>query len=795
MRSGCYRDRHGSERDRERERETEFRERDRHRDHVLQTREKDRVWERERDSEVRARDRNRDYEPQASERDRVRDRDRTLEDRSRDRDQIHGREFEIRKRDQDRDRDRDRERERTDHDRVERGRRNRREERSDEWVVCSDKERDGDRYHRDSNHRRVAVNSRRSGGDCRVPQPDERRDGVDRGNTIGGRSRVESTFFETPLCGYGPGGGREVDDAGLDWHSDKPQTEPGKKQIDRFLQEIKTKHIAASDLPSAHRIYVERPPRRLRRVIDVLAKYVARYGAHFEEAVRKDLGKRRREIVEKLGVDDGDLDFGFLVEDAETPEAHYYRWRSFSYAQGDRTRHWRTEAFQMCSEGIVWHPPTIDHGESSHSRSRSRSCSHSRPLCKSKSRARDRRCFDWRPFQRGNVPPGTEHLGRSDRKDLARLLRNSSTRAVDISDAMIWCLDNADCSVEISKSLVDGLVEEGLALQARLSRLLLISDVAHNSGSAIANAAWCYRREFEAQLPVAFERLRIAYRAECSHLAAQRVAEQVYSVLQSWQNRAIFTAQYVKGLEAAFFRDVLSADAVAPPGGGRPRSGVVGLPDTVCVKLAEWRSLHFSQLEKIAKARGLNWQTQQIVQHPADVRPLEQTKKSWLIDRLTTYEVYAWQTRPSVSQAARPEVIEDLPSLVATRPASGGHDVLTNDRPSPDSDLDGNPLADDDIDGDSLSSGDEMSKASCAANEDDIDGIPMEVPATIAVSTTADAMPVPSPPPMPAGKVSDEEDDDDDLDGVPINPKDLHKYVLSSSLPRCMSTGSIIITA
>ena len=51
------------------------------------------------------------------------------------------------------------------------------------------------------------------------------------------------------------------------------------------------------------------------------------------------------------------------------------------------------------------------------------------------------------------------------------------------------------------KVLADGLVEDGLALNDRVHRLFLISDVAHNSGSVAASSAWCYRREFESHLP------------------------------------------------------------------------------------------------------------------------------------------------------------------------------------------------------------------------------------------------------------------------------------------------------
>ncbi|CAE7691378.1 RRC1, partial [Symbiodinium sp. CCMP2456] len=108
-----------------------------------------------------------------------------------------------------------------------------------------------------------------------------------------------------------------------------------------FLEELKAKHVTASDLSStAHQVHVQRPARDLRRVIDLVAKYVAQMGEQFEEALRHSLRDQRREVKDELV---------FLKADPDSAEAQYYRWRVFSFAQGDTRQKWRSEPFQMCT--------------------------------------------------------------------------------------------------------------------------------------------------------------------------------------------------------------------------------------------------------------------------------------------------------------------------------------------------------------------------------------------------------------------------------------------------------------
>merc|ERR1719253_724183 len=67
---------------------------------------------------------------------------------------------------------------------------------------------------------------------------------------------------------------------------------------------------------------------RKKQIIDQMAKYVAQEGHQFEMV-----------IMEKEPQDGNHEDFSFLFQH-DSPENRYYRWRVFSFAQGDNYRTW-----------------------------------------------------------------------------------------------------------------------------------------------------------------------------------------------------------------------------------------------------------------------------------------------------------------------------------------------------------------------------------------------------------------------------------------------------------------------
>ncbi|SBT72581.1 U2 snRNP-associated SURP motif-containing protein, putative [Plasmodium malariae] len=84
--------------------------------------------------------------------------------------------------------------------------------------------------------------------------------------------------------------------------------------------------------------------KKLKRIIDLLAKYVTEEGYTFEETIKKN------EKENPL------FDFLFNTSDL----FYYYKWRVFSFAQGDSYKNWRVDPFQMFENSYVYIPPKLN---------------------------------------------------------------------------------------------------------------------------------------------------------------------------------------------------------------------------------------------------------------------------------------------------------------------------------------------------------------------------------------------------------------------------------------------------
>lgn len=142
-------------------------------------------------------------------------------------------------------------------------------------------------------------------------------------------------------------------------------------------------------------------------------------------------------------------------------------------------------------------------------------------------------------------------------KKLGDLLKNLTTERKSISEAMLFCIDNADKAEEISEYLNESIVnlindeEEKNLLSKSLSRLYLISDVMHNCGVKVANVA-NYRRRFELVLPKVFENLnKILYNID-GKMKSESFKHKVLLCVKAWQCWAIYPDDYLNNLKETF---------------------------------------------------------------------------------------------------------------------------------------------------------------------------------------------------------------------------------------------------
>eukprot|EP00397_Hematodinium_sp_SG-2012_P021176 GEMP01021857.1.p1 GENE.GEMP01021857.1~~GEMP01021857.1.p1 ORF type:complete len:429 (+),score=66.71 GEMP01021857.1:23-1288(+) len=350
------------------------------------------------------------------------------------------------------------------------------------------------------------------------------------------------------------------------------------RDIDRFLDEIKAKSGALTD---KERIEVQFPVRDQRRLIDLIASYTSRCGHLFEQNLVDDIKDGYIVLPRHLSWD--------FLHKHDTDQGRYYRWRTYAYTQGDSSRRWRQEPFQMVRSGSVWVPPKEVHK----SRSRSRG------------KGRDR--------ENDKKQAGASKLGRGERQAIITTMSSLNKSRESITEAMLWCLNHAPAAEEIT-ALLCSRQNSGSDL---IPNLYLISDILHNSCSS-APQSWSYRKCLEEHLPDFFVELKRSIE-DLDIRAQDRVGDAVDRVFESWTSVSIFSNVYTKGLETSFIY------------GTENRAEFLSRPE-IRLYLPEYEAQHFSQLEKQCKVRGLPCNSARCAE-----RPTEEQRKRWLYFHLAAF--------------------------------------------------------------------------------------------------------------------------------------------------------------
>ncbi|CAO2841008.1 unnamed protein product [Amaranthus hypochondriacus] len=114
---------------------------------------------------------------------------------------------------------------------------------------------------------------------------------------------------------------------------------------------------------------------------------------------------------------------------------------------------------------------------------------------------------------------------------------------------------------EIVEVLTESLTLKETSIPTKVARLMLVSDILHNSSVPVKNAS-AYRTKFEATLPTIMESFNDLYRSISGRKNAEALKEKVLKVLQVWSDWFLFSDAYVNGLRATFLRP--SSSGVVP---------------------------------------------------------------------------------------------------------------------------------------------------------------------------------------------------------------------------------------
>lgn len=191
-----------------------------------------------------------------------------------------------------------------------------------------------------------------------------------------------------------------------------------------------------------------------------------------------------------------------------------------------------------------------------------------------------------------------------------------------ISQAMVFCIENAECAEEIVDCVTESLTLSETPCQTRLARLYLVSDVLHNTQCKAKNV-WALRDGFEKSMPEILEATQRA--AAQSGKEGETLLQKVRTLLTLWERWSIFSSDYMKGLHVAAFHPLKPYKEAASSA-------------WIQAKVEEWELQHFSQLEKLCRLRGLPSRTSHL--EAGGGKTLEQMRKGWLMDRLVGYQIY-----------------------------------------------------------------------------------------------------------------------------------------------------------
>ncbi|GFY96792.1 RNA recognition motif (RRM)-containing protein [Actinidia rufa] len=296
----------------------------------------------------------------------------------------------------------------------------------------------------------------------------------------------------------------------------------------------------------------------LRHVIDTMALYVLDGGCAFEQAIME----RGR----------GNTLFSFLFE-LGSKEHTYYVWRLYSFAQGDTLQRWRTEPFIMITGSGRWIPPPLPTAKSPELEKESTFAA-----------GRSRRVEQERT------------LTDAQRDEFEDMLRALTLERVQIKEAMGFALDNADAAGEVVEVLTESLTLKETPIPTKVARLMLVSDILHNSSAPVKNAS-AYRTKFEATLPDIMESFNDLYRSITGRITAEALKERVLKVLQVWADWFLFSDAYVNGN-----RKKTSSEEAGD--GGFNQDAALAMSRGAAMK--ELLSLPLAELERRCRHNGLS---------------------------------------------------------------------------------------------------------------------------------------------------------------------------------------------
>uniref|UniRef100_A0A183CCC4 U2 snRNP-associated SURP motif-containing protein n=1 Tax=Globodera pallida TaxID=36090 RepID=A0A183CCC4_GLOPA len=217
--------------------------------------------------------------------------------------------------------------------------------------------------------------------------------------------------------------------------------------------------------------------------------------------------------------------------DNHHPTHVYYRWRLYTILQGDDRQKWRLDKFKMFALGSWWQPPPHSLFE----------------------QGMPPQLYDsaYVPKRRRDKPtphPDRVHDGEVTGPAVRRRkidVQNDGEVAwrgigkFAIGDAMVWCLDHAECAKEIAQCIFEALCIKETPLHKKIARTYLVSDILANCAARIKDAFY-FRQHFGDCLLRIFVELNETLEGIESRLKAEQFRQRVMLCFRNWEDNAVY---------------------------------------------------------------------------------------------------------------------------------------------------------------------------------------------------------------------------------------------------------------
>ena len=326
---------------------------------------------------------------------------------------------------------------------------------------------------------------------------------------------------------------------------------------------LTTAYNPAIHLADSITVNIPSDPRRC-EFITTVASFVSKDGSALEQKLIEthSLNRDYQFLTPHNNNNNNNDDENDNHDEVRFEEHIFYRWRVYSFSQGDGYSSWRTDPFIMIEpHGRFWIPPPLntlaaqEEIDAEKSREdailasqeeRRKNCSVNTQQDGITTGAQMRR------LNADNNGGAGVKLNQWERKVFHELLYEKLCASQEsICETMAFAFDKSGAAHEISQLLLAAVLDSGneISVDTRIARLFLLSDILFNSQQPGVKNAFHYRDAIEAMSPTVFESLG---RHRGGRMTKNRLRKAVLSVLGAWANWSVYTTDFLDELESKF---------------------------------------------------------------------------------------------------------------------------------------------------------------------------------------------------------------------------------------------------